>query len=86
MATNLVALNVYQINSSPVNVGGVLSKRIAFPTQGFLVQDCTASPDRSLATGFNVYSSLQAPAVQGVPGTLYYVQETQSAIISLWNA
>jgi hypothetical protein len=81
MATNLVALNVYQINSSPVNVGGVLSKRIAFPTQGVLVQDCSTSPARSLSTGFNVYSTLQTPN-----GTLFYVTETTSAIVTLFNA
>lgn len=81
MATNLVPLNVYQINQRPINVGGVKSKRIAFPTQGFLVEDCTGSPTRDLDTGFNVYSSLQAPN-----GTLYYVTETQSQITSLFNA
>ena len=81
MAVNLVALNVYQINQRPVNVGGVLSKRVAFPTQGVLVEYCTASPARSLSTGYNVYSSIQMPS-----GALFYVTETQSAIISLFNA
>lgn len=80
MATNLVPLNVYQINSTP-GIGSDASIRIAFPTQGYLVRDCIGSSTRSLSTGYNVYAALQAP-----DGTLYYVRETQSAVITLWNA
>lgn len=81
MATNLVTLNVYQINQKPFMVGGAVSQRMAFPTQGFIVQDTTGSATRSLPTGYNVYSALQGPT-----GALYYVTETQSQIVSLFNA
>lgn len=81
MATNLVPLDVYQINGRPPGFGEVASKNFAFPTQGFLVQDCTNSPTRSLSTGYDVYSALQAP-----DGTLYYVRQTVSQIVSLFNA
>lgn len=80
MATNLVALNVYQINQK-VGVGTAISDRIAFPTQGVLVRDITDSPTRSLSTGYNVYSALEMPN-----GSQFYVRETQSAVISLFNA
>lgn len=80
MATNLVALNVYQINQT-VGFGSASSQRIAFPTAGVLVRDTSGSPTRSLSTGFNVYSALQLPN-----GSQYYVTETQSAIVSLFNA
>jgi hypothetical protein len=80
MATNLVNLSVYQINQK-VGVGGLTAQFFAFPTQGFLIQDTTNSPTRSLATGYNVYSCLQSPS-----GTLYYVRETASQIVTLFNA
>jgi len=80
MATNLVALNVYQINQR-VGVGTANSQRLAFPTQGVIVRDVSGSPERSLSTGYNVYSALQI-----ADGTLYYVTETQSALVTLFNA
>ena len=80
MATNLVTLGVYQINSK-VGVGGETAQFISFPTSGFLVKNTTTSPTRSLSTGYSVYSALQAP-----DGTKYYVRETQAQIVSLWNA
>jgi len=80
MATNLVALNVYQINSK-VGVGTAISQRFAFPTQNVLVRDTIDSSTRDLSTGYNVYSALQTP-----DGTLYYVRETQSQVITAFNA
>lgn len=80
MATNLVALNVYQINQK-VGFESNASQRIAFPTQGLLVRDTSGSPARSLSTGYNVYSALEMPN-----GAQYYVTETASAIVSLFNA
>ena len=79
MATNLVALNVYQINSK-VGVGTAISQRLAFPTQGVLVRDTIDSSNRSLSTGFNVYSALQLP-----DGTLYYVRETAAQVVTAFN-
>ena len=80
MPTNLVSLNVYQINQK-VGVGTAISQRIAFPTQGVLVRDTSGSTTRSLSTGYNVYSALEMPN-----GAQFYVQETISAVISLMNA
>lgn len=80
MATNLVSLCVYQINQK-VGVSGATAQFFAFPTQGFLVQDTTGSPTRSLSTGYNVYSTLQSPT-----GTLYYVRETAAQIVTAFNA
>ena len=81
MATNLVRLGVYQINSK-VGVSGQTCQFFAFPTQGFIVQDVSNSPTRSLSTGYNVYSLLQNVNT----GTQYYVTETASSIVTLWNA
>lgn len=80
MATNLVALNVYQINQK-VGFGTTSSQRIAFPTQGIIVRDTSGSPTRSLSTGVNVYSALELPN-----GSQYYVTESQATIVSLFNA
>lgn len=80
MATNLVQLCAYQINQK-VGVNGATACFFAFPTQGYTIQNTTDSPQRSLNTGYNVYSKLQAP-----DGTLYYVRETVAQIVSLWNA
>lgn len=79
MATNLVNLCVYQINQK-VGVNGTTADFFAFPTQGFLIQNVLNSPTRSLPTGYNVYSALQSPT-----GTLYYVRETVSQIVSAFN-
>ncbi len=81
MATNLVAFNVYQINQTAGFGGSAASQRFAFPTQGFLIRDTIGSTNRSLSTGYNVYSALQAP-----DGTLYYVTETISTVITAFNA
>lgn len=81
MATNLVALNVYQINQKVVSNGTASSQRIAFPTQGVLLRDTTNSPARDLSTNVNVYTALELPN-----GAQFYVQETISQVISLFNA
>jgi len=79
MATNLVNLCVYQINQK-IGFNGQTADFLAFPTQGFLVQNTINSPTRSLTTGYNVYSALQSPN-----GTLYYVRETISQVVSAFN-
>lgn len=80
MATNLVPVNVYQINQGPpiplVNVSP-----IAFPTQGCLVTDCTNSPTRALSTGVSVYSAIVTPS-----GDKFYSERTQASIITAFNA
>jgi hypothetical protein len=81
MATNLVALNVYQINQKPVSNGSSASQRIAFPTQGLIVRDTSGSETRSLSTGYNVYSALELPN-----GAQFYVTETVAQIVSAFNA
>lgn len=81
MPTNLVALNVYQINQKVVSNGTANSQRIAFPTQGLLLRDTTNSPARSLSTGVNVYTALELPN-----GAQFYVTETVSQVVSLFNA
>lgn len=78
MATNLVALNVYQFNQ--INMASS-PQSIAFPTQGFLVRNTASSPTRALSPTVNVYAALQA-----ADGTLYYVQETAAQVITLFNS
>lgn len=78
MATNLVTLNVYQINQqAPL----ATPQSIAFPTQGVLVRSCANSETGTLSTGVRVYSSLQLPN-----GSQYYVVETVAQVVSAFNA
>jgi hypothetical protein len=87
MATNLVRLNVYQIDNK-VMVRDA-PQNIAFTTQGdFLVSDCTTSPNRSLPSGYNVYAVIQrfTNAAANQAGHFYYVAETVAQIVSLFNA
>jgi hypothetical protein len=78
MATNLVQLNVYQINQqAPL----ATPQAICFPTQNVLVRDVTNSPAGTLSTGVRVYSALQV-----ADGSQYYVIEAPSALVTLFNA
>jgi hypothetical protein len=93
MATNIVALNVYQIDnrlpSGEANGSSFTSERIGFPTSGnILLWDTTNSPTRSLSSGVNVYAMIQisAAAAANSAGTRYYVQETVAQIIAEFNA
>jgi hypothetical protein len=80
MATNVVAVNVYQINQkAPIPLNQVT--KIGFPTQGILIRDTSNSPTKHLSTGVYVYS-----AIQTVNNDLYYSEKTQSALIALFNA
>jgi hypothetical protein len=83
MATNLVQLDVYQINQSLVtpDSSGNKSVAIAFPSQGVLVRDCITSPTRSLSSGVSVYS-----AVQIASGDLFFVRQTIAQLVTLFNA
>lgn len=77
MATNVVQVNVYQINQTAL----ASTQAFAFPSQGVLIRDCINSPTRSLSTGVNVYS-----AIQIATGDLYYCQQTIAQLVTLFNA
>ena len=87
MATNLVRLNVYQINQRVMDPG--VPENIAFPTSGnILIWDTTTSPTRSLPSGVNVYAMLQmqTPGAANSAGNLYYVAETVAQIVTAFDA
>lgn len=75
MANNF-RVNVYQINNivavrdAPYNIG--------FPTTNVIIRDVSASPTRSLSSGYNVYS-----VVQDVNGNQYYCAETIAQLATL---
>lgn len=76
MASNVVSLNVYNINGD--NQAPSIS--LAFPAAACLLRDTSASPTRSLSTGYNVYSAVQ------FNNALYYCRETQAQLVTLFNA
>lgn len=87
MATNIVRLNVYQIDNRVMDPGA--SRSIGFPSTGnILLWDTIGSPTRSLPSGVNVYSMIQisAAAAANSQGTSYYVAETIAQLIALFNA
>lgn len=87
MATNIVRLNVYQINQRVMDPG--VPQNIGFPTTGnILLWDCTTSLTRSLPSGVNVYSMLQVPTpgAANSAGNSYYVAESVAQVVALFNA
>lgn len=87
MATNIVRLNVYQIDNRVLDPG--VPQNIGFPTQGnILLWDCSTSPTRSLSTGVNVYSmiQIQAPGAANSAGHEYYVAETVAQLVTAFNS
>lgn len=85
MATNVVSVNVYQINQkAPLTV----AKTFAFPATGSLLQSCADSPTRSLSTGVNVYSTISIPTnnLNGSGSAVFYCRETLAELIALFNA
>lgn len=87
MATNIVRLNVYQIDQRVMDPG--VPQNVSFPTGGnILLWDCTTSPTRSLPSGVNVYSMLQitAPGAANSAGHSYYVAETVNQLVTIFNA
>lgn len=87
MATNLVKLNVYQINNRVMDRDVPTS--ILFPTQGaFVIYDCSTSPTRSLPSGYNVYSMIlvSSSGAANSAGNEYYVGETNAQIVTMFNA
>ena len=83
--SNLAFFNVYQINQTVLPRDQ--SQRIGFPTQGCLVEDVSASPTRSLSSGYNVYGLIIVPssAAANSNGTLYYVGETGAQIATIFG-
>lgn len=77
MASNVVQVNVYNINGDNVT-GGV--QAMAFPTQGCLLRDNINSPTRSLSTGVSVYSNIQFQNAQ------YYTTLTIAQLVTAFNA
>lgn len=82
---NLAFFNVYQINQSVL--ARDQSQRIGFPTQGCIITDCSASPQRSLSSGYNVYGAIQIPSSGGVDsdGNFYFVGETVAQIATIFG-
>lgn len=79
MASNVVSLNVYNINGDPTLISGN-SIALAFPATGCLLRDTIGSPTRSLPSGYNVYSAVQ------FNNALYYCRETIAQLVTLFNA
>lgn len=79
MATNIVTRTAYQINQHVVPLAS--TTLVGLPTQGCVLGDCIASPQRALSTGISVYSFAVAP-----DGNKYYFQDTISALASSFNA
>lgn len=87
MASNVTAvLNVYQINQRVLDRD--VPQKISFPTQGCILQDCSTSPTRSLSSGYNVYSLIIVPssAAANSFGTEYYLAESLSQLVTIFNA
>lgn len=87
MATNIVLLNVYQINQRVMDQGA--PELTGFPTTGnILLQSCLNSPTRSLPSGVNVYAmiQIQSTGAANSNGNFYYVAETVAQIQTLFNA
>ena len=85
MASNVVSVNVYQINQkAPLTT----AQTFAFPATGCLLQSCADSPARSLSTGVNVYSTISIPTnnLNGSGSALFYCRETLAQLITLFNA
>jgi hypothetical protein len=83
---NVAFFNVYQINQSFLPRDQ--SQRIGFPTTGVvIISDCSGSPQRSLASGYNVYGviTVPSPAAADSGGTDYYVQETVAQIATIFG-
>lgn len=84
MATNVVSVNVYQINSQPPYTTPVT---MAFPVANCILRDTSASPTRLLSTGISVYSAIQnLPTGANSQANLYYCVETLASLVSLFNS
>lgn len=87
MPTNIVRLNVYQIDNRIMDPGQPTG--LGFPVAGnILLWDTINSPTRSLPSGVNVYSMIQVQSsgAANSAGHAYYVAETIAQLITLFNA
>jgi len=81
---NVFSVNVYQINQTVMDRDA--PRKLGFPTAGLvIIQDVSASPTRSLPSGYNVYGLIIVPssAAANSQGTLYYVAETYAQLVTL---
>lgn len=83
---NMFQVNVYQINQRVMDRDA--PQKRGFPSAGVIIQDVSASPTRSLPSGYNVYGLVIVPssAAANSEGTFYYVAETFAQLIALANA
>lgn len=72
---NVVSIDTYKIGSRPYGSYA----RIAFPTTGCLLEDCSASPQRVVSGSISVYSSIT------YQDELYYTQQTLAQLVTLFN-
>lgn len=86
MSNVTAVLNVYQINQRVLDRDNPY--KYAFPTTGCIIQDVSGSPQRSLSSGYNVYGLIIIPsnAAANSFGTEYYVAETASQLVTIFNA
>jgi hypothetical protein len=78
---NVFSVNVYQINQKVLDRDA--PQRIAFPSTGVLLKDVSASPARSLSSGYNVYSLIQIANSNGFTPDLFYCAETISQLVTI---
>jgi hypothetical protein len=76
MASNVVSVDTYKIGSRPYGT----YQRIAFPTTGCLLQDCSESPQRVVSGNISVYSSIT------YQDEVYYAKQTLADLVTLFNA
>jgi|EndMetStandDraft_8_1072994.scaffolds.fasta_scaffold2739548_1 hypothetical protein len=82
MATNLIGVNVYQINQNniiPLAFAG--NNPVYIPSTGIVVNPVQTSDTNPLPNGVYVYSQIIMPN-----GALYYTGLTASAVKDLANA
>jgi len=79
----MISVNVYQIENRVMDRNVPI--RMSFPTAGIIISDCTASPTRSLPSGYNVYGCITVPssAAANSQGTRYWVAETAAQLATM---
>jgi len=77
---NVAFLNAYQINQSVLPRDS--PQKVGFATASFgLMFDVSGSSDRSLSSGYNVYSLI----VSSTNGKWYYVAETVAQLATIFG-
>lgn len=85
MANVTAFLNVYQIDANVMPRDAPI--KYAFPTQGCLLKDVSGSPQRSLSSGYNVYSAVIVPSsgAANSAGITYYLAETAAQLSTIFG-